>query len=152
MPYRLDSRESVEQGLRRCARDQLDSAIADLTEGVREDPVEAVHSARKALKKERSLLRLFRGALEPAERQRENDALRHAARLLSAARDAEVTIQALDELSDRFAGQVPQRTFTTIRKQLTAERDPARARLLDSGLTGEVADELKAVRGRIDDW
>ena len=152
MPYRLDSRESVEQGLRRCAREQLDSSIEELTRGVRDDPVESVHSARKALKKERSLLRLFRGALEPADRRRETDALRHAGRLLSAARDAEVTIQALDDLSERYAGQVPKRTFTAIHKQLTAERDPARAGLLDSGLTGEVADELKAVRGRIDDW
>ncbi len=152
MPYRLDSHESVEHGLRRCAREQLDSAIEELTEGVRTDPVEAVHSARKALKKERSLLRVFRGALEPAERRRENDALRHAGRSLSAARDAEVMIQALDDLSERFAGQVPKRSFTAIRKQLTAERDPARASLLDSGLTGEVADELRAVRGRIDEW
>jgi CHAD domain-containing protein len=152
LPYRLDSRESVEQGLCRCAREQLDSAIDDLTEGVSTDPVEAVHSARKALKKERSLLRQFRGALEPAERRRENDALRHAGRLLSAARDAEVMIQALDDLSERFAGQVPKRPFNATRKQLTAERDPARAGLLDSGLTREVADELKTVRERMDGW
>ncbi len=152
MPYRLDSRESVEQGLRRCAREQLDGAIRELTEGVQADPLEAVHSARKALKKERSLLRLVRGALEPAERRRENHALRHSARRLSAARDAEVMIQALNDLSERYAGQVPERTFTAIRKQLTAERDPARASLLDSGLAAEVADELKAVRGRIDEW
>ncbi|HUA04865.1 MAG TPA: CHAD domain-containing protein [Solirubrobacteraceae bacterium] len=152
MPYRLDSRESAENGLRRCAREQLDSAIDELTAGVRKDPVEAVHSARKDLKKERSLLRLFRGTLDPAERRRENDAVRHAAQLLSTARDAEVMVQALDDLSERFAGQVPKRTFTTIRKQLTAERDPARASLLDSGLTDDVADELKAVRARIDDW
>jgi CHAD domain-containing protein len=152
LPYRLDTRESVETGLRRCAREQLDGAIEELTESVRTDPVEAVHSARKALKKDRSLLRLCRGALAPAERRRENDALRDAGRRLSAARDAEVMIQALDDLSERFAGQVPKRSFTAIRKQLTAERDPARASLVDSGLPAEVADELKAIRGRIDDW
>jgi CHAD domain-containing protein len=152
LPYRLDSRESVEDGLRRCAREQLDSAIEELTEGVRTDPEGAVHSARKALKKERSLLRQFRGALKPAERRRENGAVRQAGQMLSAARDAEVMIQALDDLSERFAGQVPKQSFTAIRTQLTAERDPARASLLDSGLTGEAVDELKTVRGRIDDW
>jgi CHAD domain-containing protein len=150
MPYRLDSRESVEHGLRRCAREQLDSAIEELTEGVRGDPVAAVHEARKALKKERSLLRVCRGALTPPERRRENDALRDAGRRLSAARDAEVTIQALDDLSDRFAGQVPKPTFTAIRKELTPDR--ARASMNGSGLAGEVAEELKAVRGRIDEW
>ena len=152
MPYRLDSRERVGPGLRRCAREQLDSAIDELTDGVRTDPVEAVHSARKALKKERSLLRLSRGTLATGDRRRENDALRHAGRQMSAARDAEVMIQALDDLSDRFAGQVPMQPFTAIREQLIAERDPARASLLDSGVTREVADELKAVRGRIDEW
>ncbi|MBV8220251.1 MAG: CHAD domain-containing protein [Solirubrobacterales bacterium] len=150
MPYRLDTHESVDSGVRRCAREQLDSAIQELTEGVRSDPVEAVHEARKALKKERSLLRLCRGALAPAERRRENDALRDAGRRLSATRDAEVMIQALDDLSERFAGQVPKSTFTAIRVQLTPDR--ARASTNGSGLAGEVADELKAVRGRIDEW
>ncbi|MBV9802777.1 MAG: CHAD domain-containing protein, partial [Solirubrobacterales bacterium] len=49
-------------------------------------------------------------------------------------------------------GRVPQSTFTAIRRHLEAERDPARRRLFESGLTGQVAGELKAVRSRIDDW
>jgi CHAD domain-containing protein len=150
MPYRLDPRESVDQGLRRCAREQLDRAIDQLTEGIHDDPVEAVHDARKALKKERSLLRLFRGALTPAERRRENEAFRDAGRHLSAARDAEVMLQAVDDLSGRFAGQVPKKTFDAMRRRLEAERDSERASLPDS--TSEVAEELKAVRRRIDEW
>ena len=152
MPYRLDSRESVQQGLRRCAREQLDRAIEELTENVRADPVDAVHSARKALKKERSLLRLFRGALDSGERRRENDALRDAGRQLSAARDAEVIVQAVDGLSERFAGRVPKPTFDAIQTRFEAERDPARARLLEFGLTTEVAGKLGAIRSRTDEW
>jgi CHAD domain-containing protein len=152
MPYRIQSNELVQDGVRRCAREQLDRAVAALTERVTDDPVEAVHDARKALKQERSLLRLARGTLDPAERRHDNAALRDAGRMLSAARDAEVMLQALDQLSERFAGQVPQTTFDAIRRQLESERDPARQRLLESGLTGAVADELRAVRMRIDDW
>jgi len=152
MPYRLQTDEQVHDGVRRCAREQLDRSIAELTERISDDPVKAVHEARKALKQERSLLRLARGAMESGGRQHQNAALRHAAQMLSAAREAEVMLQALDELSERSTGQVPQRTFDAIRHRLQAERDPARRRLLESGLTGAVADELRAVRAGIDDW
>jgi CHAD domain-containing protein len=152
MTYRLQPDEGVPDGLRRSAREQLDRAIDELTTRASGDPVEAVHDARKALKKARSLLRLSRGALDPEDRRRENAALRSAGRALSSARDAEVMLEATDELADRFAGRVPQATFDAIRRHLEAARDPARQQLLESGLTGQVADELKAVRGRIDEW
>jgi CHAD domain-containing protein len=151
MPYKLQAVETVRDGLRRCAREQLDSAIEELTTGVHDDPVEAVHDARKALKKARSLLRLCRGAIEGDDRRRENAALRHAGQALSGARDAEVKVQAVDDLSRRFAGRLPQSAFDAVRRHLEADRDPARRRLLESGLTGQVADELRLVRRRIDE-
>jgi CHAD domain-containing protein len=142
----------VPDGLRRCAREQLDLAIDELSNRVADDPIEAVHDARKALKKARSLLRLGRGTLDPDERRRDNAALRGAGRELSAARDAEVMLEATDDLIERFAGRVPEATFDAIRSHLVATRDPARRRLLESGLTGQVAEELGAVRSPIDDW
>jgi CHAD domain-containing protein len=142
----------VPDGLRRCACEQLDRAIEELGTRAAEDPVEAVHDARKALKKARSFLRLSRGALDPDERRRENAALRSAGRALSAARDAEVMLEATDDLAERSAGRVPEASFNAIRRHLVAERDPARRRLLESGLTAQVAEELKAVRSRVDDW
>jgi CHAD domain-containing protein len=152
MAYQLQPGEPVPDGLRRCAREQLDGAIDELSNRIADDPVEAVHDARKALKKARSVLRLGRGALDPDERRRDNDALRRAGRKLSAARDAEVMLEATDELAERFAGRVPQASFDAIRRHLVAERDPARRRLLESDLTRQVAEELGAVRSRIDDW
>jgi CHAD domain-containing protein len=146
MAYRLQPDESVPDGLRRCAREQLDWAIDQLTLRVADDPVEAVHEARKSLKKTRSLLRLGRGTLEPAERRRDNAALRSAGRRLSAARDAEVMLEATDGLAERFAGRLPQATFDAIRDHLAA------ARLPDSAPTGQVAEELKVVRNRVEHW
>jgi CHAD domain-containing protein len=146
MAYRLQPDESVPDGLRRSARDQLDRAIDELSTGVAVDPVEAVHEARKALKKTRSLLRLGRGALHPEERRRDNAAMRQAGRRLSDARDAEVMLEATDALADRFAGRLPQATFDAIRHHLAAERRP------EPGLTSQVADELGAVRSRVEHW
>jgi CHAD domain-containing protein len=144
MAYRLQPDESVPDELRRCAGEQLDRAIDELTTGVADHPVEAVHEARKALKKTRSLLRLGRGALDPDERRRDNAAIRQAGRRLSDARDAEVMLEAIDKLADRFAGRLPQATFDAIRRHLAPEHH------LDSGLTDQVADELKAVRARVE--
>lgn len=152
MPYRIRTDEQIPDGVRRCAREQLDRAIGALTEHISDDPVEAVHDARKALKQERSLLRLARGTIDRAERRRENDALRRAGRQLGAARDAEVMLQALDQVAERFAGQVPQASFVAIRHQLETERDIARRRLRVSKVPEAVADDLRAVRARIDDW
>ncbi len=65
MAYRFEADEGVREAIIRCAREQLDHAIGELSDGVGDDPIRAVHSARKAIKKERSLLRLARGAMPP---------------------------------------------------------------------------------------
>src|ERR1700729_1894147 len=101
MAYRFEADEGVREAIVRCAREQLDDAVGELSEGIGEDPVRAVHSARKAVKKERSLLRLARGALPPKQRRRENSALRQAARGLSGAREADVMVETVAQLSDR---------------------------------------------------
>jgi CHAD domain-containing protein len=150
--YRFEPGEPVRSEILRCATAQLDRAVTELTEGVQADPEAAVHAARKAVKKERSLLRLARGSIGDQRRQRENRALRHAARTLSAARDAEATLATLDDLSDRYAGQLPERTFEAVRAPFEHRRDVQREQLAGSDLTARAAAELAAVRARIDDW
>ncbi len=152
MAYRFESDESIRDGIRRCAAEQLDVAVHELTERVGDDPVEAIHSARKAVKKERSLLRLARGSMDRDQRRRQNDALRHAARGLSTARDGEAMLETLDELSERYAGQLPDTTFREIRGRLEQRRDRERQELIGSSLAGTAADELHAVRERQADW
>ncbi len=152
MAYRLTHREATDQEIRRIAGERLDRAIGELTEGVRSEPVEAVHAARKALKQERSLLRLARGGLKTSARRRENTAFRDAGRRLSAARDATVMVQALDRLAERYAGQLAERNFTTIREHLDQAAEAPRRSLTESGLTGRVAEGLKAARARTPQW
>jgi CHAD domain-containing protein len=152
MAYRLADGEAADQGIRRIAAEQLDRAIGELTEGIRADPTEAVHAARKALKKERSLLRLSRGSMKSSVRRRENAICRDAGRRLSAARDAEVMVEALDDLAERYAGQLPEKTFATIREHLREAGRAPRQSLMDSGLTREIAEQLKGARVRTEQW
>lgn len=151
MAYRFNPQESVNEAVTRCAREQLDRATRELSTGTEADPVKAVHSARKALKKERSLLRLIRGAVPSSERNRANAALRDAARGLSSARDADVMVQALDEVERRFAGQLPRTTFSAVRDQLELASRSERASAVGSAASAAVK-EFASVQARIDGW
>jgi CHAD domain-containing protein len=150
--YRFEGDESVRDGFRRCAREQLDSAIEALTNGIKVDRTRSIHEARKSLKKERSLLRMGRGALDRDERRRDNAEFRDAARRLGEARDADVMVQALDDLAERFSGRVPEHTFELVQQRLAAEGEAANDQLTASSATGDVVAALTSARLRIDDW
>lgn len=150
MAYRFALDESVPENVRATGLQQLDQAVQELTDGIKVDPVVAVHSARKALKKERSLLRLGRGALAPRPRRRLNADLRDVAAKLGSTRDADVMLSALDDLRDRYAGQIPVTTFETVRGRLEHERDRTRAQAAGSGAIAESAETLRTLRGRVE--
>ncbi len=152
MAYRFDKDEPVDDAILRCGREQLDRAILELREGVASDPTDAIHDARKAIKKERSLLRLARGAMPPEQRRRANATLRLAARRLSDARDADVMITSTDGLSERFAGQLPASAFDAVREHLEARRAAAHGHGRGRGVDERVPRELEATRARTDDW
>lgn len=103
--YRLKRKEPVSEGVRRIAAGRLDDAIEQLRE--REDGrAKAIHETRKDLKKTRSLLRLVRDGLGNKRYRAENDRLRHAGRLLSDARDADVKIGAVEDVVDRYRDEL----------------------------------------------
>jgi CHAD domain-containing protein len=149
MAYRFELDEQMDKAFARCAREQLDGAIRALVERIEGDPVEAVHSARKSVKKERALLRLLRGAIGAPERNRESAALRASAHRLTQAREAEILVQTLDGLADRYSGALPAVPFEAVRESLVATRASQRAQLRDKAFQAEVAQELAATRARI---
>jgi CHAD domain-containing protein len=149
--YRLRNSESPARGLRRCAREELDNAIEQLTEGVSSDPVTGVHEARKSLKKERALLRLVRGEIGDGTYRAENAALRDAARRLSGLRDAQVGLLTLDRLAEPAAGHVPPETMERLRAALGAGGNGTAPAGLPA-VAAAVAVELTDVRARVKGW
>ncbi len=152
MAYQLATDEDVVSGLRRCAREQLEQAVGRLDSSPADDPGRAVHDARKALKKERSLLRLARGGMTGRQRRRANTHLRATARRLGRAREADALMGALQAIDERYAGQLPEAMILSVRQRLGHERDRARAELLELGLPARATDELRAAVARIDGW
>src|SRR5438128_1216962 len=118
MAFRIEAGEDLGDALRRIAGEQLDDAIAELEPGPDRVAPSSVHSARKSLKKTRSLVRLARPALGRKRYASANAALRDAGRLLSGARDADVMIATTDDLAERSVGHVPGETFAALRDEL----------------------------------
>jgi CHAD domain-containing protein len=117
MSYRLDLDEPIPGTLRDVAVERLERAARRLREEHSDDPVEAVHGARKDLKKARALLRLARPGMPRDAYRRENRALRDIGRAMSGGRDADVMVETSDALAERFGHG---RELAALRRRLAA--------------------------------
>jgi CHAD domain-containing protein len=149
MAYRLSIGDDVAASVRACAREQLAGAVSRL-ERAGEDPVTAVHEARKHLKKTRALLRLVRPALGRRAYRRENDALRDAGLALSGTRDADVLVETAEQLAERAAGLLPADVFAQLREALAAEAAGGRGGGVPEPTA--VLEALRAAERRVDTW
>jgi CHAD domain-containing protein len=151
MAYRFKrGDDSVQDGLRRIALDQIDKAIAEI-DNRRLGLDETVHQVRTRCKKLRGLIRLVRPAFN--DYQLENAAFRDAARALSFVRDGAVMIKTYDTLLKTYDRQVEHATFAQIRRHLTLrQRQIVRRRgEIDERLTRARTEMVKA-RKRARHW
>jgi CYTH domain-containing protein/CHAD domain-containing protein len=140
--YHLKREESAAEGLRRVARGRAAKASGRLR-NADGDLADSIHGARKDLKKIRAVLRLIRAELGDKRFRAENRRYRDAGRLLSASRDAEVKLETLEALEDRFADDFPAGPSVAWSQALEAEREQHAG--------GEVADKIARAIEEIDD-
>jgi len=147
MSYRLSFDEPLPKTLNATALALFDHAAGLVRDELADNPVETVHEVRKDIKKARSLLRLARPAIPGKTYRRENRYLRDTARGISGARDADVMVETVDELAERYVGRLPKRAFTTLRGRLAKEATAS------PGAEGDdLAGALDAARGRVGAW
>ena len=101
MSYSFDPNLSLSDNVRHVALDQLDEGLARIKDG-EGGPGETVHDLRKRCKKMRALLRLVFPYRSDAVRM-ENEWYRDTSMLLSDVRDAQITIEAFDQIIDGIA-------------------------------------------------
>jgi CHAD domain-containing protein len=143
--YRLKAKEDAVVGVRRIAADRAEKALERLR-GVEEGELAAaIHGARKDLKKLRAVLRLVRDELGKKTFKAEKQRYRHAARLLSGSRDAEVKLETLLALRHRFA-DLPENTAERWEGMLETERDELAAAMRSDG-EGQIARAIDAIEG-----
>ena len=151
MAYRLQPGEAVPEGLRRIAREELSSAAAGLRQATAATRDDAIHEARKSIKKVRAILRLMRGELGRTYAI-ENRRLREVARRLSVYRDATVMIETLDQLGGHRKDDRSGRALGAIRRGLLENK-----RRLQRGAGMTIAmrragEALLAASARVNRW
>jgi CHAD domain-containing protein len=149
--YKLKNAEPVPAGVRRIALGRIDNALDELRGDTDSSPEEAIHEARKDIKKLRALLRLARDDLGGKTFGRENVVLRDTARGLSGLRDADVMIETLDALVERYPKRIPEDVARGLMQALHAHRRALDADGSDRGVDAAVA-ALGEVRERVVDW
>jgi CHAD domain-containing protein len=144
MSYRLDLTAPAPDTLRATAVERLERAAERLREDHGDDPVGAVHGARKDLKKARALLRLARPGMPAKAYRKENRRLRDLGRELSGGRDADVMV----ETADSVAGALPGRQASALHRRLATRAKEARA----DGVPDGLADTLAEAASRATGW
>jgi CHAD domain-containing protein len=107
----------------------LQQAISEALEEINAPPPisdEAIHDARKALKKARAALRLLQDGMSKTTYELENSRLRDAGRFLSPFRDAKSLIDAFDSLRDRYGDELGGFELAPLQKILHANLMKAR--------------------------
>ncbi|MEA2362206.1 MAG: hypothetical protein QOD71_1351 [Thermoleophilaceae bacterium] len=147
--FRFDPRESVPDEVRRVAQGRIDHAIDELRGKSDSSREEAVHEARKDMKKLRALLRLARGELGERVYRGENDSFRDTARELAGVRDADVMLATMGDLEERY-GELPG-AGRRLRPALVAHRFRTSAGSLKPAAKAAV-ETLAEARDRVADW
>ena len=143
--YRLKPKESLPEGLARAARGRIDHALDELRGKSDSTAEEAVHEARKDLKKLRALLRMARGELGEDTFRRENACFRDAGRELAGVRDSDVMLETLGAL------ELPAGMEGELRETIQAHRAAGGGDGRRTAAAGVVA-MLREARGRVNGW
>jgi CHAD domain-containing protein len=151
MSFRLKADESVNKGVRRLARKQLDKAREALDRRG-EAPGEAVHDARKCFKRLRALARLVRDEIGEGEYRRDNALFRDAGRPLSEVRDAHALLQAADDLAERSGDQAPPEAWATLHGELQRRERQVSGEALQSETVETILDALDEALRRVKKW
>lgn len=126
MDNKLEKGESVLEGIRMIALCHADDAIAALRDprsvGTMRD---AIHEARRSMKRARSALLLLRPALGDKRGKRLDRRFRRAAALLSEPRDAAAATETLDLLGSHYAGVLRPGPFSELRSHLVEQHTRA---------------------------
>ena len=147
MSFELRRKETFAENVARIARETLDDALTVLPEGG-----DAVHTARKDLKRLRALLRLARAGLGEEVFARENTALRDAGRVLSAVRDAQVLVGAFDALRGETVGRIAPETVDAMHRWLLEDVQATETTTEVEGRVPLAMETLRAVRDRLSGW
>ncbi|HLG57489.1 MAG TPA: CHAD domain-containing protein [Vicinamibacterales bacterium] len=117
MGFCLKPGQPIDEEIRRIADHQFAQAVAALRTVGGAESDDAVHAARRRVKKVRALIRLVRPTLSPRYRSL-NRRLRAVNRLLAPVADGHATVETLERLAAKYRRALAPQTLAEIRRRL----------------------------------
>jgi len=151
MAYHLRSGEPVADGVKRAASEELQFASSQLDRPAGAARDEAIHEARKSIKKVRGLLRLVRPELGRVYRS-ESDCLGEIGSTLSEFRDAGAIIGTFDGLREKYRHELGRRRLSAIRRGLVRRKAEAEHQANIDEVLHRMSMSLHAAGDRATSW
>src|SRR5262252_8354939 len=117
MAFRLKSNTSITSEIRRLVLRQLEGAIRELRTVGDPESDEAIHDARRRVKKIRAVIRLVQPVLDKDYRTVDRD-LKNVSRMLAPVADGQGVIVTLNQLAQRYRRALPRRAVASLRAGL----------------------------------
>lgn len=146
MSYQLQNDESLADGLKRIAEEQVAAAIRYLQS--ENDRNKGIYQARKCLKKARALLHLLQPQLGALGAE-ENHRLRDVGRRFGDWRDADMSLEVLESFADHYKRKT---TLNPQRKALAEKQAALQQRIDWPSLLATSLDSLSGTCKRIEGW
>src|SRR5690242_7730782 len=122
MAYHIEPHKPIAPELKRVLKEEVTKAAEQLLSARNPQSAEAIHEARKSVKKIRAILRLVRAELGGAYRE-ENVRFRDIGRTLSELRDAGAMAETFDGLRKLYGSDVDRRAWDSLRRILETRRE-----------------------------
>jgi CHAD domain-containing protein len=151
MAYHLSRRRSVRRALERIVKNQLRAAAGKLEHAGSKTRDEAVHDARKRIKKIRAALLLVRKQLD-AEYDKQDEQLGKAGHQLAIERDADAMVETFDQLRARYRSGLRGRKMATIRRKLASRAEDVKSHARRECFTEAAAHRLRKAAKRAGRW
>jgi CHAD domain-containing protein len=149
--YRFKLGEPVPEAIKRIVGEEIEAAAGHLSGQGDADRDEAIHEARKSIKKIRGVLRLMRGELGDIYGM-ENAHFGDIGRELSQFRDAGASIETFDALRKRYRGEVGGRMLASIRRRLKASKRQAEQQAGIAAVLTRMAAALRQLAPSVSRW
>jgi CHAD domain-containing protein len=149
---RLGHAESLPVGVKRLSMEQFEHAASGFFDGEELFP-DAVHEARKSVKRVRALLGLVQGDLGERVYRYEDTTLRDTSRMLAETRSATSVAAAAILIRDLYGEYLAEGTFEEMISRIERRRDVIQLRAMeDPNLVGRVVHNLEKAYHRYSSW
>jgi hypothetical protein len=149
--FRLKQGASISSEIRRIVLKQLEAAISELHTVGDPQSDDAVHDARRRVKKIRAIIRLVRPVLDKAYRAVDRD-LSTVSRLLAPVADGRGIVETLQELEHRYSASLPKRVLAVARAGVLRNGARADREAHARGILKIAAGTLRSERTRVKHW